>query len=88
MHEVRPAHVHPFETLRAGVTEAADEQPGRVPGYDGHGVWPGGETPLVEPLAAPDTANHLLVPTAGPATVAVSVLQQQQQQSPGGNTGD
>ena len=74
MHEVRPAHVHPFETLRAGVTEAADEEPGGVPGYDGHGVGSGGEAPLMEPLAAPHTPHHLLVPGARPAAVAVDVL--------------
>ena len=74
MHQIRPVHVHSLETLGPGVAEAADEEPGGVPGYDGHGVGSGGEAPLMEPLAAPHTPHHLLVPGARPAAVAVDVL--------------
>ena len=77
MHELGPREVHPLEALRAVVAETADEEPGGVAGDDWHGVGPGGEASLMEPLAAPHTPHHLLVPAPGPPTVAVSVLQQQ-----------
>ena len=73
--DVSPAHVHPLEALGAGVAEGADEQPGEVSGDDGHVVGPGGETPLVEPLATSDTADHLTVPGAPAPAVTVNILQ-------------
>ena len=77
MHQIRPVHVHPLETLGPGVAEAADEEPGGVAGDDGHGVWSGGETSLMEPLAAPHTPHHLLVPAARTSAVAVNVLERE-----------
>ena len=52
VHQVRPAQVHPLETLGAGVAEGADEQPEAVAGDDGHVVGARRQTPLVEPLTA------------------------------------
>ena len=75
MHNIGPAHVHPLEALRPRVADGADEEPGGVPGDDGHVVGPGGETALMEPLATADTAYHLAVPRAPGAAVAVNILQ-------------
>jgi hypothetical protein len=42
---------------------------------NGHVVRAGGQTALVEPLAAPHTVDHGPVPHSRPAAVAVHILQ-------------
>ena len=74
MHDVCPAHVHPLQTLGAGVTERTDEQPEGVSGYDGHVVGSWSQTSLMEPLTASHTLNHLTVPGTRSTTVTVTVL--------------
>ena len=74
VHQVRPAQVHPLETLGAGVAEGADEQPEAVAGDDGHVVGARRQTPLVEPLTAAHTLHHLAVPRARTPAVTVGVL--------------
>ena len=73
--QVRPGHVHPLETLTARVTQAADKQPRQVTRDDGHVVGAGSQAPLMEPLAAPDTLDHLTVPLPWTTTVTIHILQ-------------
>jgi hypothetical protein len=48
-----------------------------LPSYheNGHVVWAGRQTALVEPLAAPHTVDHGPVPHTRPSAVAVHALQ-------------